>query len=63
MAWDTLNYHLYLGFSTPNDRFGQDYFAAVPLSYLNPLRTYLRRNGRCQGQLWTGKIQQSDPPK
>ena len=28
MAWDTLNYHLYLGFSALNDRFKQDYFAA-----------------------------------
>ena len=37
MAWDTLNYHLYAGFSALNDRFGQDYFAAGPLSYLNPL--------------------------
>jgi hypothetical protein len=36
MAWDTLNYHLYLGFSALNDRFGQDYFAAGGLSYLNP---------------------------
>jgi hypothetical protein len=36
MAWDTLNYHLYLGFSALNDRFGQDYFAAGTLSYLNP---------------------------
>jgi hypothetical protein len=36
MAWDTLNYHLYLGYSALNDRFGQDYFAAGPLSYLNP---------------------------
>lgn len=36
MAWDTLNYHLYLGFSAVNDRFGQDYFAAGPLAYLNP---------------------------
>ena len=36
MAWDTLNYHLYLGFSALNDRFGQDYFAAGLLSYLNP---------------------------
>jgi hypothetical protein len=36
MAWDTLNYHLYLGFSALNDRFAQDYFAAGPLSYLNP---------------------------
>src|ERR1700691_432488 len=37
MAWDTLNYHLYAGFSALNDRFAQDYFAAGPLSYLNPL--------------------------
>src|ERR1700678_1673422 len=36
MPWDTLNYHLYLGFSAMNDRFGQDYFAAGPLAYLNP---------------------------
>jgi hypothetical protein len=36
MAWDTLNYHLYLGFSALNDRFGQDYFAAGTMSYLNP---------------------------
>src|ERR1700723_497427 len=36
MAWDTLNYHLYLGYSALNDRFGQDYFAAGLLGYLNP---------------------------
>ncbi|HEX3949684.1 MAG TPA: hypothetical protein VHW95_07535, partial [Steroidobacteraceae bacterium] len=36
MAWDTLNYHLYAGFSAVNDRFGQDYFAAGPPSYFNP---------------------------
>ena len=36
MAWDTLNYHLYLGFSALNDRFGQDYFAAGAVAYLNP---------------------------
>jgi hypothetical protein len=36
IAWDTLNYHLYLGFSALNDRFGQDYFAAGTLAYLNP---------------------------
>ncbi len=36
MAWDTLNYHLYLGYSALNDRFGLDYFAAGTLSYLNP---------------------------
>lgn len=36
MAWDTLNYHLYAGFSAINDRFAQDYFAAGPPSYFNP---------------------------
>ena len=36
MAWDTLNYHLYLGFSALNNRFGQDYFPAGALAYLNP---------------------------
>jgi hypothetical protein len=36
MAWDTLNYHLYAGFSAVNDRFSQDYFAAGPQSYANP---------------------------
>ncbi len=36
MAWDTLNYHLYAGFSAVNDRFAQDYFAAGPQSYFNP---------------------------
>jgi len=36
MAWDTLNYHLYVGLSAVHDRFSQDYFAAGPLSYLNP---------------------------
>jgi hypothetical protein len=36
MAWDTLNYHLYSGFSALNNRFGQDYFAAGALAYLNP---------------------------
>jgi hypothetical protein len=36
MAWDTLNYQLYLGFNALNDRFGEDYFAAGPLAYLNP---------------------------
>jgi hypothetical protein len=34
--WDALNYHLYLGFSALNDRFGLDFFAAGPPSYLNP---------------------------
>jgi len=36
MAWDTLNYHLYAGFSAIHDRFAQDYFAAGPQSYFNP---------------------------
>ena len=36
MAWDTLNYQFYAGFSAVNDRFAQDYFAAGPPSYFNP---------------------------
>jgi hypothetical protein len=36
IGWDVLNYHLYSGFSTLNDRFAQDYFAAGPQSYLDP---------------------------
>ena len=36
MAWDTLNYHLYAGFSALNNRFNQDYFAAGALAYFNP---------------------------
>jgi hypothetical protein len=36
MAWDTLNYHFYAGFSAVNDRFSQDYFAAGAPSYFNP---------------------------
>lgn len=36
MAWDTLHYHLYAGFSAVNDRFSQDYFAAGPQAYANP---------------------------
>jgi hypothetical protein len=36
MAWDTTNYHLYLGYSALNDRFVNDYFAAGVLSYFNP---------------------------
>ena len=36
MAWDTLNHHLYAGFSAIHDRFAQDYFAAGPQGYLNP---------------------------
>jgi hypothetical protein len=36
MAWDTVNYQFYAGFSALNDRFAQDYFAAGPPSYFNP---------------------------
>ena len=36
MMWDTLDYHLYAGFSALHDRFRQDYFAAGPQSYFNP---------------------------
>jgi len=36
MPSDTLNYHLYAGFSALHDRFLQDYFAAGPQSYFNP---------------------------
>ena len=36
MAWDTLDYHFYAGFSALHDRFGQDYFPAGPQGYLNP---------------------------
>lgn len=36
MMWDTLDYHLYAGFSGLHDRFGRDYFAAGAQSYLNP---------------------------
>src|SRR5882762_2047227 len=36
MAWDTLHYHFYAGFSALNDRFEQDYFAAGIQSYFNP---------------------------
>lgn len=36
VAWDTLDYHLYLGFSGLHDRFGQDYFASGSQAYLNP---------------------------
>jgi hypothetical protein len=36
LRWDTLNYHLYAGFSAVHDRFVQDYFAAGPQSYFNP---------------------------
>lgn len=36
MTWDTLDYHLYAGFSALHDRFGPDYFAAGVQSYFNP---------------------------
>ncbi len=36
IAWDTVNYHLYAGFSAVNDRFAQDYFAAGPPAYFIP---------------------------
>jgi hypothetical protein len=36
MMWDTLDYHLYAGFSAWHDRFSHDYFAAGAQSYLNP---------------------------
>jgi hypothetical protein len=36
MAWDTLNYHIYAGFSAVHDRFSVDYFAAGAPSYFNP---------------------------
>jgi hypothetical protein len=36
MAWDTLAYHIYAGFSALHDRFAMDYFAAGPQSYFNP---------------------------
>ncbi len=36
LAWDTLNYQFYAGFSALHDRFAQDYFAAGPPSYFNP---------------------------
>ncbi len=36
MSWDTLDYHLYAGFSALHDRFGADYFPAGSQSYFNP---------------------------
>lgn len=36
MMWDTLDYHVYAGFSALHDRFGMDYFAAGTQSYFNP---------------------------
>jgi hypothetical protein len=36
MLWDTMDYHVYAGFSALHDRFAQDYFAAGPQGYFNP---------------------------
>jgi hypothetical protein len=36
MLWDTMDYHVYAGFTALHDRFGQDYFAAGPQAYFNP---------------------------
>ncbi|MGH8287758.1 MAG: glycosyltransferase family 87 protein [Steroidobacteraceae bacterium] len=36
LLWDTMDYHIYAGFSALHDRFGQDYFAAGPQGYFNP---------------------------
>ena len=36
MAWDTLVYHVYTGFSALHNRFGQDYFPTGIHSYLTP---------------------------
>ncbi len=36
LSSDTLNYHVYAGFSALNDRFAYDYFAAGPQAYFNP---------------------------
>jgi hypothetical protein len=36
MLWDTMDYHVYAGFSALHDRFGLDYFAAGPQAYFNP---------------------------
>lgn len=36
VMWDTLDYHLYAGFSALHDRFNFDYFAAGSQSYFNP---------------------------
>ncbi len=36
MSFDTLNYHLYSGFSALHDRWGQDYFPAGVNAYLLP---------------------------
>lgn len=36
MLWDTMDYHVYAGFSALHHRFRLDYFAAGPQSYFNP---------------------------
>jgi hypothetical protein len=36
MLWDTMDYHVYAGFSALHDRFGLDYFAGGPQGYFNP---------------------------
>lgn len=36
MLWDTMDYHVYAGFSALHDRFARDYFAAAPQGYFNP---------------------------
>lgn len=36
MLWDTMDYHVYAGFSALHDRFDLDYFAAGPQGYFNP---------------------------
>jgi hypothetical protein len=36
MLWDTMDYHVYAGFSALHDRFARDYFAAGPQGYFNP---------------------------
>jgi hypothetical protein len=36
MLWDTMDYHVYAGFSALHDRFELDYFAAGPPAYFNP---------------------------
>jgi hypothetical protein len=36
MLWDTMDYHVYAGFSALHHRFAQDYFAAGPQGYFNP---------------------------
>ena len=59
MAGDTLNYHLYGGFSAVNDRFAQDYFAAGPPvpTLLNPLHLRaLLLSGQCRSVFARGQF-------